>query len=111
MPVNEIRALCKQSQNTEAKHEQKPGREPISCALWVCSPLNGDQAGPHIHAHGEGLVPAGQQVGVADNPVAVPAEADPAGRANGCGRINTFNYLSGHVKLKALGKARQRLPG
>lgn len=41
------------------------------------------QVGALVGALGVGLVPAGQQVGVTDQPVAAAGEAEPAGGADG----------------------------
>lgn len=45
----------------------------------MCLPFDCYQACPQARTSGVGLVPAGQEVEVAHDPVAVPAEAEPAG--------------------------------
>lgn len=54
-------------------------------AQWFL-PVDDQQVGPDVGAHGEGLVPGGQQIDVTDQPVTAAREAQPASRADGCKR-------------------------
>lgn len=46
-------------------------------------PVYNQQVGAHVWALGEGLVPGGQEIDVADHPITTASEAHPASGTDG----------------------------